>query len=84
MNEGVAPGALVERLRALDGAVGGLQSLVTGESLSGDDGQWDVGLHTTHLDRDALEAYRVDPRHQEVVAWIRENTSARTFLDFET
>ena len=82
MNDGVAPSELVDRLRRLRGTIPGLESLEAGESVSGADSQWEVGLLTTFADAAALEAYRVHPAHQEVVAWIKENTRERTFIDY--
>ncbi|MGF1451260.1 MAG: Dabb family protein [Opitutales bacterium] len=84
LNDGVSAADAVSRLHGLKGLIPELITLEAGESISGDSGQWDVGLYTTFSDRDALEAYRVHPEHQKVVEWLKANTSARTFVDFET
>lgn len=75
---------LVSRLEGLRGQIPSLIDLKAGQDISRAAGaSWDVGLLTTFTDAEGLEAYRVHPKHQEVVSWIREHTSDRAVVDFQ-
>ncbi|MCD8483510.1 MAG: Dabb family protein, partial [Verrucomicrobia bacterium] len=74
----------VDRLNALNGKVPSLIALDAGLDVIHSDASWDLGLNSTFANLDDLEAYRVHPEHQAVVAIIKEICSARAVVDFVT
>ena len=43
---------------------------------------WDVCLITRFDDADGMQAYQEHPAHQDVVAWIRERSTAIAAVDW--
>lgn len=74
---------LVQKLNDLKGTVPTLRSLEAGSNLLTGKDDYDVGLMTQFDDLDGLEAYRVHPAHQEVIAFVKAVTDGRTAVDFE-
>lgn len=75
--------ASVEKLLGMKGRVASLSDIEAGIDFTRSDRSYDVGLITRHPDRAALEAYRVDPVHLEVVDFINGKTSSAAAVDFE-
>ena len=71
-------------LEGLPAKIPELQSLSCGIDRSRGPASFDFGLSTTFASWDDLEAYRVHPAHQEVVAVIQEVTTARAVVDFKS
>ena len=45
---------------------------------------WDLVLVATYDDLDALERYRVHPRHEEVAGYLVEASETRASVDYES
>jgi len=60
-----------------------LESLEVGINYAESERAMDLVLITTFKSKDALEAYRVHPDHQEVVARVKELCSETKVVDFE-
>lgn len=75
--------ASVEKLRAMKGRIPSLLDVEVGIDFTRSERSYEVGLITRHPDRAALEAYRVDPVHLEVAAFIKGKTSGSVAVDFE-
>ena len=60
-----------------------LKSMETGVDFSHSDRSMDLVLTSIFDDREGLEAYRVHPAHQEVVALIKEVTLESRVVDYE-
>ncbi|NBD38348.1 MAG: Dabb family protein [Verrucomicrobia bacterium] len=75
---------LVRRLQELPGKIPQLQELEAGTDFSATPASYDVGLYTCFATREDLEIYRDHPEHQKVVAFVKEVTSERAVVDFET
>jgi hypothetical protein len=75
--------ASVEKLRGMKGRIPALSDIEAGIDFTRSERSYEVGLITRHPDRAALEAYRVDPVHLEVVAFIKGKASGSVAVDFE-
>lgn len=75
---------LIARLQALPGEIPEIVELEAGRDFSASPASYDVGLVTRFRDRKDLEAYRVHPQHQKVVAFVQATTAARAVVDYET
>jgi hypothetical protein len=73
---------LVDKLNKLNGIIPSLISLHAGIDVLHSPASWDLGLIAEFEDLDALEAYRIHPEHQKVVALVQEICSDRAVLDF--
>lgn len=71
----------VERLRALDGAVAGLNSLQVGRNENAGAHAYELVLLSTHDSFEELAAYAADPLHQEVTAWMSSRVADRAVVD---
>ena len=71
-------------LEALPPAIPQLRSLSCGKDLSRSPASFDFGLATTFDSLDDLEIYRVHPEHQKVVALIKDVTTERAVVDYES
>ncbi len=76
--------ASVGRLLGMKGRIESLSDVEAGLDFTRSERSYDVGLITRHPDRAALEAYRVDPVHLEVVEFIKGKSTASAAVDFET
>ncbi len=76
--------ASVQKLLGMKGRIESLTDIEAGLDFTGSERSFDVGLITRHPDRAALDAYRVDPVHLEVVEFIKGKTTASAAVDFET
>lgn len=74
----------IERLRALNSIVPGIESLDVGADILHLDRSFDTGLVIKFTGRDTLDAYTVHPEHQKVVALGREIAVRAVSVDFET
>ncbi len=72
------------RLLSMAGRVAGLREIEVGLDFTKGARSFDLGLVTRHDDRAGLEAYRTDPVHQEVAAFISERNTEAAAVDFES
>jgi hypothetical protein len=71
-------------LEALPGSIPELKSISCGSDFSNTPASYDFGLYTAFDSKADLETYRVHPAHQAVVELIKETTSDRAVVDYET
>ena len=76
--------AAVEKLLGMKGKIESLADLEAGVDFTKSERSYEVGLITRHESREALDAYRVDPVHLEVVAFIKERAAGSAAVDFES
>jgi hypothetical protein len=76
--------AAVRKLLSMRGRVPSLLDIEAGVDFTRSERSYELGLITRHRKREDLEAYRVDPVHQEVAAFIRERSTGAAAVDFET
>ncbi|MDT0156269.1 Dabb family protein [Microbacterium sp. ARD32] len=74
---------VARRLNALMGVVPELRAVSAGVNVAHPDVNWDVTLVADVESLDALEAYQVDPAHQEAAAYIRSVVASRVAVDYE-
>ncbi len=72
-----------KKLLSMAGKVPSLQAIEVGLDYIHSERSFQLGLITRHESREALEAYRVDPLHVEVGAFIREKSTGAASVDFE-
>ncbi len=72
-----------DRLLAMKGRIAGMKSIEAGLDFTRSERSFDLALITRHDDRAALESYRTDPVHQEVVGFIRDRAKGSAAVDFE-
>ena len=73
----------VERLLSMRGKVESLVDIEAGVDFTRSERSYEVGLVTKHRTREDLDAYRVDPYHQEVAGFIRDRSSGAAAVDFD-
>lgn len=73
---------LVNLLQGLPAKIPELVKLEAGVDFSRSPASYDVGLVTHFRSPADLEAYRVHPEHQKVVAFVQKTTSARAVVDY--
>lgn len=73
---------LVRRLQALPGLIDEIVTYEVGVDVVGGPTSYQVGLHSTFADVEALEAYRVHHAHQAVVQLIGEVSTHRVAVDW--
>jgi hypothetical protein len=73
---------LTEKLYGLSGLVPGLLHLEVGGNLQSGEMAADVCLYTEFTDEAALDAYQVHPKHQEVVAFVKQIITERRVADY--
>jgi Stress responsive A/B Barrel Domain len=73
---------LVDRLRALPAQVPEIRTYDAGRDVSRGPTSYDVGLHSTFDDGDALERYRLHPAHQGVLAFLERVSTERVVADW--
>jgi hypothetical protein len=76
--------AVAERLRAMEGVVAGLESIVVGIDENRGPRAYDLCLITRHADAAALATYQADEKHGEVKAFIAEVSESAAVVDFTT
>lgn len=74
---------LVGMLRSLPAAIPEIVELDAGIDFSNSEASYDVGLLTKFNSVQDLEAYRVHPEHQKVIAFVKATTSGRAVTDFK-
>ncbi|MCC5840367.1 MAG: Dabb family protein [Opitutales bacterium] len=74
---------LKARLEALPPLIPQIQHLECGLDVVRSEASYDLSLTVDVHDLSALEAYRVHPAHQKVVAFVKEVTTARAVVDYE-
>ncbi|MGF1637547.1 MAG: Dabb family protein [Cyclobacteriaceae bacterium] len=74
---------LTQKLLDLPKFIQEIDSLEVGENFTSSPAAYELVLITTHESKEALKAYQVHPRHQEVVAFVSEVVSDRVVVDFE-
>lgn len=72
----------IAKLRALVGVIPEIESFEVGADILHLDRSFDTGLTSTFADREALDAYTIHPRHQEVAALGREIAEKVVSVDF--
>ncbi len=72
-----------EKLMALRGKISGMTALEVGFDFSRTDSSCDVVLYSEFVDRQALEAYQVNPEHAELKPFIGGASSERRIADYE-
>ncbi len=70
------------RLLAMRGRVETLLEIEAGLDITGSERSYDLALITRFADQAGLDAYRVHPVHQAVVAFIRARSSAAVAVDY--
>jgi hypothetical protein len=70
------------RLRAMEGRVPALASIEVGVDQLRTERSWDLCLITRFADAEAFAAYRVDPLHQDVLAWLKGHAEASAVVDW--
>jgi hypothetical protein len=73
---------LAHRLNALPGLIPEIRSYTAGTNVVEGPNNFEVGLHSTFDDVDALERYREHPAHQAVLQLIREVSTERVAVDW--
>ena len=73
---------LARRIQALDGVIPEIREFQVGVDVVGGPTSYQVGLHSTFDDVEALERYRVHHAHQAVVQLIQEVSTARVSCDW--
>ena len=74
--------AFCERMRALTGAIGGIQHLEIGRDELHDARSWDLVLIMEFASVEALRAYQRDPRHLAVMAFNQPFVASVATVDF--
>ncbi len=72
-----------EMLEGLVERIGELRSMEVGVDFLHSERSMDLVLTSTFDDRAGLEAYRIHPAHQEVVAFLKEATYESRVVDYE-
>jgi len=72
-----------EKLAALRGRIPGMTVLEVGFDFSRTDSSCDVVLYSEFIDRQALEAYQVNPEHEALKPFIGTATTERRIADYE-
>jgi hypothetical protein len=73
---------VVNRLRALPGLIAEVQTYEVGPDVVQGPTSYQVGLHATFQDLEALERYRVHHAHQAVVKLVEEVSTDRVAVDW--
>jgi hypothetical protein len=76
--------ACLEKLLSMRGRIASMVDLEAGIDFTKSERSFELGLITRHGSRSDLEAYRVDPVHQEAVDFIRDKAAGSAACDFET
>ena len=71
------------RLKSMEGAISGLQSVEVGIDVLRKGHSWDMILDTRFESRAAYEAYAKDPVHLNVVKWLKQAISEKATIDYE-
>lgn len=58
------------------------QKLAVGEDFDRSERAWDLVLVTEFVNDAQFEAYKVDPYHQEVIAWLRSVNTTTSVVDY--
>jgi hypothetical protein len=74
----------IARLRALPGVIPDIESFDVGADILHLDRSFDTGLVAVFSDREALDAYTVNPDHQEVAAFGKQIAERAVSVDFQT
>lgn len=74
---------LARRLRALDGQVPGLVSLMVATDLGKIDTHYELVLVSTHATYEDLESYQAHPLHREVIDYGNTVVAQRACVDYE-
>ncbi len=74
----------VSRLLSMKGRVPSLVDIEAGVDFTRSPRSYEVGLITRHKTREDLEAYRVDPLHKEVAAFVGGHSTGAAAVDFES
>ena len=76
--------ALVEMLKALPAHISEIQELSAGLDFNRSPAAYEVGLLTKFKSKEDLAAYQVHPEHQKVIEFVKQTTSARAVVDYES
>jgi len=83
MNKPALATELKKRLEALPGLVPGILAFEVGLNVLESETSRDVVLLSAFDSLDALQAYSVHPKHQEVVAFVKQVVEERRAIDFQ-
>ena len=72
------------RLMSMEGRIDALTSITVGIDIARTERAFDVALITTHTSLENLQAYAVDPIHQDVIAWIKSQEIVTKIVDFKS
>lgn len=72
-----------QKLRALPSFISNIESFVVGKDMLKLPRSYDTGLVAVFKNREALDAYTVDPEHVKVAAFGREISEHVASVDFE-
>lgn len=72
-----------EKLLSMQGNIEVLQAIEVGIDFSRSERSYDLALVTTFNSKEDLEAYRIHPYHQEIVAWLKANNTETKVVDYE-
>lgn len=75
---------VVETLASLRNLVPGLLDLEVGANVLPSDRSYDIALIARFSSLEALEEYRVHPKHQEVLAYLRDRVERSLAVDYES
>lgn len=72
-----------EKLTALRGRIPGMTALEVGVDFSQSDSSCDIVLYSEFVDREALEAYQINPEHEAIKPFIGRVSMERRIADYE-
>jgi hypothetical protein len=72
-----------EKLTALRGRIPGMTAIEVGVDFSRTDSSCDVVLYSEFVDRNALEAYQINPEHEVLKPFIGLASTERRIADYE-
>ncbi|MBV5288547.1 Dabb family protein [Pelodictyon phaeoclathratiforme] len=72
-----------EKLTALRGRIPGMMALEVGVDFSRSDSSCDIVLYSEFVDREALEAYQINPEHEAIKPFIGSVSIERRIADYE-
>ena len=72
------------RLRAMKGRIPSLNDVEAGVDVTRSGRSYELALITRHADPEGLSAYQVHPVHQEVLEFLRAQSSGSVAVDFES
>jgi len=72
-----------EKLLSMQEHINELKAIEVGIDFSRSPRSYDLALVTTFASKDDLKNYRVHPYHQEILTWLRQNSTDTKVVDYE-